>query len=370
MFQVAFAATASTIVAGTLAERCQMVAYLCFSVALTAFVYPVIVHAVWSNNGFLSPFGVDPLWGTGMIDFAGSGVVHLTGGTTALIASFVLGPRKGRFRDDLGGAVAMEGHSSSLQALGTFLLWFGWYGFNSGSILVISSETHGKIASISAVSTTLGAAAGCLSALITSALLARRETGETAYRLSDGLNGTLCGLVSITGGCGVFEPWAAMLVGAIGGVLYISGTRRLARWRIDDACDAVPVHLGGGIWGVIAVGLFASPRLLEDVYGRSKHVGWVYSWGRGSADAKLLGVNIVGIIFIMAWVSFLMTPLFLSLSYLGWFRADSLEEIIGLDPESSDKADNVVSKKHEEVLQQRMEVRSVDRSKDDFKDNS
>ena len=131
MYQYAFAATAATIVAGTLAERCQMTAYLLYSTFLTAFVYPIIAHAIWSENGFLTAVRVDPLFGVGMIDFAGSGVVHVTGGFTALIASKILGPRKGRFDEDKGVGMArrIEGNSSALQALGALILWFGWCKF-------------------------------------------------------------------------------------------------------------------------------------------------------------------------------------------------------------------------------------------------
>jgi len=128
-FEYAFSATAVTIVAGTLAERCQMVAYLCYSIFLTGFVYPIVAHSIWSNNGFLSAFSADPLWGIGCVDFAGSGVVHLTGGTTALIATYVLGARKGRFYDARGKALekpkAFPGHSMALQLMGTMVLWFG-----------------------------------------------------------------------------------------------------------------------------------------------------------------------------------------------------------------------------------------------------
>lgn len=128
-FEYAFSATCVTIVAGTLAERCQMAAYLCYSVFLTGFVYPVVAHTIWSNNGFLSAFAANPLNGVGVIDFAGSGVVHLTGGTTALIATYILGSRKGRFYDHRGRALktpkAMPGHSIALQLMGTMVLWFG-----------------------------------------------------------------------------------------------------------------------------------------------------------------------------------------------------------------------------------------------------
>ena len=130
-FQFAFAASAATIVAGTVAERCKMSAYICYSFFLTSFVYPVIVHSIWSVNGFLSAFSTDPFRGVGVVDFAGSGVVHLVGGTTALVAAIVLGPRRGRFYDEDGNPlenpVAFPPHSVALQVLGTFLLWFGWY---------------------------------------------------------------------------------------------------------------------------------------------------------------------------------------------------------------------------------------------------
>ena len=128
-FEFAFSATAVTIVAGTLAERCQMAAYLCYSVFLTGFVYPVVAHSVWSNNGFLSAFSADPYRGIGVIDFAGSGVVHLTGGSTALIATYILGARKGRFHDNRGRLLptprTIHGHSIALQLMGTMVLWFG-----------------------------------------------------------------------------------------------------------------------------------------------------------------------------------------------------------------------------------------------------
>lgn len=130
LFQFAFAASSATIVAGTLAERCQMAAYLCYSMTLTGFVYPVVAHSIWSPQGFLSADAVNPLWGVGVIDFAGSAVVHLTGGTTAIIATYLLGPRRGRFYDHRGQPLKtpkeFPGHSAALQMLGTFILWFGW----------------------------------------------------------------------------------------------------------------------------------------------------------------------------------------------------------------------------------------------------
>jgi Amt family ammonium transporter len=136
MFHYAFAAASATIVAGTLAERCQMAAYLCYSIMLTGIVYPVVVHSVWSDHGFLSAENSKPLFGVGVIDFAGGGVVHLTGGLTALFATMILGPRRGRFHDEEGRRLEkpkdFPGHSLPLQMLGTFTLWFGWYVFGFG----------------------------------------------------------------------------------------------------------------------------------------------------------------------------------------------------------------------------------------------
>jgi len=358
MYQYAFAANAATIVAGTLAERCQMTAYFLYSSFLTAFVYPIIAHAVWSGTGFLTPVRVNPLFGVGMVDFAGSGVVHVTGGFTALIASKILGPRKGRFDEGKGVGMArrIEGNSSSLQALGCLILWFGWYGFNCGSVHQASNATLARIASLSAVTTTLGASAGAISSLTVSAILARRQTGEISYDLSDALNGCLAGLVSITAGCGMLEPWAAVLIGSIGGVVYLFVGALLIKFRIDDAVEAIPVHLGSGIWGVVSVGLFASPRRLAEIYGHSNHPGWFYSLTSGGSDATLLGANIVGLLFIISWVLVTMLPFFLVLSYLGWFRTDSLEEIIGLDPDTHQSADSI-TRQHLDILRKQINAR-------------
>ena len=334
-YQFAFAATSTTIVAGTLAERSQMVSYFLYSLLLAGFVFPVIAHSVWSIEGFLNADKSNRLMGSGMIDFAGSGVVHVTGGLTALIASKILGPRKDRFHDDLGNPLHTPNHiqkySVSLQVLGTFLLWFGWYGFNVGSVKFISSEEYANVAALSAVTTTLGATGGAISALGLFAFWSQLQTGETVFDISYALNGCLSGLVAITGGCSLIEPWAALLVGAIAGIIYVLASNFLIRLKIDDAVDAIPVHLFNGIWGVISVGLFTSPPRMEAVYHRSDHVGWFYSWGRGSTDATLLGANMVGLLFIFGFVATIMIPFFFTLLYLGWFRADPFEEIVGLD---------------------------------------
>mmetsp|Transcript_9671 Transcript_9671/g.18154 ORF Transcript_9671/g.18154 Transcript_9671/m.18154 type:complete len:531 (+) Transcript_9671:336-1928(+) len=346
-FQFAFAATAATIVAGTLAERCQMNAYLYFSMALTGFVYPVIVHSIWSSSGFLNAStgsnASESLLGVGMIDFAGSGVVHVTGGSCALLATLLLGPRKGRFYDDRGNKLeepkVFPGHSKSLQMLGTMILWFGWYGFNAGSAVdVFSSDSSLNLPIISAavVNSTLSGSIGGVVALFVNLVIQERLTGEPLFKLSSSMNGALAGLVAVTGCCGLVEPWAAVLIGFIAGLLYLLASHLLIKFCIDDAVDAIPVHLAGGVWGVIATGLFASPRQLKFWYGLSendlvKHVGWFYSWGRGSTDFSLLACQLIGLIFILAWTAVTMFPFFFLLNYMGLFRSDALEEIVGLD---------------------------------------
>jgi len=336
LFHFAFAATSATIVAGTLAERCQMRAYLLYSMILTGFVYPVVAHNIWSPNGFLSSKSVsEPLLGIGMIDFAGSGVVHVTGGCTALVATFLLGPRRGRFYDESGERLeepkTFPGHSKSLQMLGTLILWFGWYGFNAGSAVDIESDLKPLVTAIATVNTTLSAAAAGVTALLINVLYTERMTGEAIFNLSAAMNGCLSGLAAITASCGVIEPWAATIVGIIAGVVYLLASAFLERNCLDDAVNAIPVHLFSGIWGVISVGLFASPRGMNNFLGKTDHVGIFYSWSRGSSDASLLACQLIGLLSIIGWTTSIMCPFFVILNYCGMFRADSLEEIVGLD---------------------------------------
>lgn len=277
-FQFAFACALSSIVAGTIAERTKMTAYLCYSIFLCGFVYPVCAHSFWSVNGFLSPFATEPLWGTGAIDLAGSGPVHMCGGVAALVMAVVLGPRKGRFYDDDGVALdeptPMGPHSVTLQFLGTFALWFGWYGFNPGSTIYIASAQSGDVASLVAVNTTLGAAAAALSGLFTSTLVEERKTGIYQWDTTAAMNGCLTGLVSITAGCATVDPWAAFVIGIVGGWVYLAASALMIRLKIDDAVDAIPVHMFGGAWGVLATGLFSNARRMEIAGSSTENIGW------------------------------------------------------------------------------------------------
>jgi len=202
-FQYTLLAAAVTIVAGALAERCQMAAYLSYSLFLAAFVYPVVAHAGWSSTGFLSSSNTDPLFGIGLVDFSGSGVVHLTGGTTALFATYILGSRRGRFFDATTGTPLevpkpFPGHSVSLQMLGSFILWFGWFGFNPGAALLLTDNPdQAQIGALCAVNTFLSSSAGCISALFVKMGIRHRSKGEATFDLTAAMNGSLSGLVAV-----------------------------------------------------------------------------------------------------------------------------------------------------------------------------
>lgn len=212
--------------------------------------------------------------------------------------------------------------------LGTFILWFGWYGFNCGSALVSqSAQDAGKVAALAAVNTTLSAGMAGITSLFFQLWLLERRTGEPFFELKYAMNGALGGLVAITGGCGIMEPWAAVAIGFVAGFIYIGSSNLLLKLRLDDAVDAIPVHLMNGIWGSVAVGLFASPTFLEIVYGHSNYPGWVYA----PTQARLLGCQLVGLLFIIGWVMVIMLPFFVWLDWKGWFRSDPLEEVVGLD---------------------------------------
>lgn len=215
--------------------------------------------------------------------------------------------------------------------LGTFALWFGWYGFNAGSALVIPTANAETVLPLSGVNTTLAGGTAGIVALFANLLMLERSTGEPVFDLKFLMNGSLSGLVSITAACGIVEPWAAVAIGACAGLLYMLGSWALIKLRLDDAVDAIPVHMLNGAWGLIAVGLLASPDRLEAAYGSSDHVGWFYSFAHGGSDGTLLACQLVGILFIFGWIMFTMFPFFIWLDMKGWFRSDPLDEIVGLD---------------------------------------
>lgn len=205
-------------------------------------------------------------------------------------------------------------------------MWFGWFGFNAGSVGSVTTPDKAKAAALAIANTALGASTGCISSLLISTIKTERLSGELVYELSIALNGSLAGLVSITAGCSVMEPWVAVIVGFVSGIIYLVTSKMLDRFLIDDAVDAIPVHFFNGMWGVIAVGLLASPEHVKRFNGSARHAGLFYT-----GDASLLGVNLLGLLFICSWVSVIMAPFFIFMGYAGYFRSDPLEEVVGLD---------------------------------------
>ncbi|MCF7860850.1 ammonium transporter [Candidatus Woesearchaeota archaeon] len=292
MFQVVFAATAATIVSGAVAERTKFSAYIAFSFVITAFIYPVVGHWIWGGG-----------WLSNMVDFAGSTVVHSVGGWSALAGAIIVGPRLGKYLK--GKPKAIKGHNLPMAALGVFILWFGWFGFNAGST---TSGTDLSIAVI-AVTTNLAAAAGAMSALFVSWI----KYGKSDIGMS--LNGALAGLVSITAGCASVSPGSAILVGAIGGAIVVFSVEMFEKaFKIDDPVGAISVHGVCGSWGTLAVGLFAIDGGLFNGSG-----------------IDLLMTQALGVISVFAWTFLVSLILFKAIDIVIGLRVSKEEELRGLD---------------------------------------
>ena len=256
-FQMVFVATAASIVSGTLAERIRIFPFLVFTILLSALIYPIQASWVW-GGGWLAEMGFS--------DFAGSTLVHSTGGWAALAGALVLGARKGKYGPD-GSINPMPGANLPLATLGTFILWFGWFGFNGGSQLALGSALDAVAISIVYVNTNLAAAAGVIAAMATSYVMYRK------IDLTLALNGAIAGLVSITAGPDLQNHVLALVIGGIGGVLVVFAVPALDRLKIDDVVGAISAHLVAGIWGTLAVGIF----------------------GGGDFGVQLIGVLAIGI---------------------------------------------------------------------------
>jgi Amt family ammonium transporter len=309
-WQMVFCATAATIVSGAVAERLKFSSYLIYSAVISLFIYPVYGHWVW-GGGWLSslPFGM------GHLDFAGSGVVHEIGGMFALGAAIVLGPRFGKFTKD-GKANAIPGHSITLAALGVFILWFGWFGFNPGSTF----NAHHLRISVIAVNTSLAAAAGGFAALIF--VFIKTKT----YDVGMALNGVLAGLVAVTAPCAWIEAWAAVVIGLIAGILVVVSVFTIERFHIDDPVGAVSVHGVNGFWGLISVGIFA-----DGTYGNYSTdapfaTGLLYGGGTGQLISQVIGACVAAL-----WAFACGYILFRIMDSVAGIRVTPQEELKGLD---------------------------------------
>jgi len=299
MFQVAFAATAATIVSGAVAGRLQFAGYLVYTAILTGLIYPISGSWKW-GGGWLENLGFQ--------DFAGSIVVHAVGGFAGLIGALFLGPRIGRFTAT-GKSVPMPGHNLSLAALGVFILLVGWYGFNPGSQLTYSGAINAEATAYIALTTTIAAAAGGFVAMLVGWGLFGKPD------LTMALNGVLGGLVSITANCDRVSEPAALLIGGLGGLLVVMGILLLDKLLIDDPVGAWPVHGLCGLWGGLATGLFGDFSDLEAV----------------SSRGQFLAVQAIGSVAVIGWTIVTMAIVFGLLKAVGLLRVGAREEQEGLD---------------------------------------
>lgn len=301
VFNLVFCATAATIVSGAMAERTKFLAYCVYSGVISAVVYPIEAGWVWNPEGWLAQMG--------FIDFAGSAAIHTVGGTAALIGAAMLGPRIGKYVKNKEGkleAKAIPGHSITLGALGCFVLWFGWYGFNGAAATQIDGV--GGLASIFVTTTIAPAVASCVTMTVTWIKYGKPDVSMT-------LNASLAGLVGITAGCATLDAFGAIIVGIVSGLLVIIVVEFMDKTlHIDDPVGAVAVHFANGIWGTLAVGLLAVDGGV--LYGGGFH---------------LLGVQFIGIVSILAWTTVTMLIVFKLIDLTIGLRVTPEEEIGGLD---------------------------------------
>lgn len=296
IFQTVFCATAATIVSGAMAERTKFSTYLIYSACISIFIYPVTGHWIW-GGGWLS--------GIGFHDFAGSTAVHMVGGVCAFIGAAIEGPRLGKFEKD-GKVNAIPGHNIVLGALGVFILWFCWFGFNCGST-VAATTSIGDIA----MTTNLAAAAATATVLF----ITWKRYGKPDVSMT--LNGSLAGLVAITAGCDVVSPYGAMAIGVIAGFVVVFVVELLDKvLKVDDPVGAVAVHGACGAIGTILVGVFAKSSVLADM---------------GMSRLQLIGVQALGVVSVIAYVGVAAFILFTVLNKTIGLHVSKEEEIDGLD---------------------------------------
>ncbi|XP_045176658.1 putative ammonium transporter 1 [Mercenaria mercenaria] len=317
-FQFVFAATAATIVSGAVAERCDFTAYLVYSTLVTGFIYPVVTHWAWSEEGWLvngDTYEIDgETVSIGYNDFAGSGVVHMVGGIIAFVGAWALGPRIGRFDKYTGKPVDIRGHSIPFASLGGFILVFGFFAFNGSSQGSISAEGDGAAIALAVVNTVLAASGGAFTTLILNKI---KYFGDKKWSFLTTLNGCLTGMVAICAGCNQFQTYMGFITGILGGIAYMIFTWLVVKLKVDDPLDATAVHFGGGLVGVLTVPLFSSDY------------GIIYNWDKRSAYH--LAWQLAGLCAIFAWSALLSFLTFFILMKARLLRVSFDYEMKGLD---------------------------------------
>lgn len=331
-YQWTFAATTTTIISGCMAGRTKLQTYIVYSIIMTGFVYPVVVHWTWSSDAWLWSGDVDDDADlVGYRDFAGSGIVHICGGVAGLVGAYMVGPRGTKLFENSEDKQDIEGHSMPLVALGTLILIFGFFGFNGGSVLEMDSVDDAMGMSRAVISTVMGASGGCLSA---SGL---NKMSNKYWSLVQACNGALAGMVSVCASANVLEPWAAWVIGIVGGAVFRVVSHSVHKLKIDDAVDAAAVHFGGGLWGLIAGPLFANGP-------ESSTISIFYDGGEKAW--RVLGWNILGLVLIIAWTVGIMTPVFYLLNKMDMLRVEDAHIDAGLDKVEHGEWAYVVDSRH------------------------
>ncbi|KQO01174.1 ammonium transporter [Paenibacillus sp. Leaf72] len=305
LFQCAFVIAVISIVSGAVAERIHFRAYILLTIAMTGLIYPLAGHWVWSTGGWLGKLG--------MIDFAGSAVIHALGGFAALAAAIFVGPRIGKFSPD-GKVNIVSPSNLPLASVGAFILWFGWFGFNAGSTLSATNTSIGHIA----VTTMLSAAAGGATCILFTMFRYKKADPPMV------INGSLAGLVGITAGCAFVSDGAAIFIGALCGIMMVLATEYMESKKIDDPVGAFAVHGISGSIGTLALGLFAKPELASEV-GQG-YYGLFYGGG-----LKLLGVQALGLVTVSVWGFVFTWAVLWLIRKIMPVRVSKDEELIGLD---------------------------------------
>ncbi len=320
LFQMVFMDTAATIPTGSTAERLKFPGFILMGLWVSMFMYPLIGNWVW-GGGWLQNLGRSLGFGNGAVDFAGSGVVHMVGGAIALAGAIVIGPRIGRFNKD-GSANAMPGHNIPMGILGTIILFFGWFGFNPGSSLAFVGAGR-SLAVTAAVNTLLAGAAGGVAAMAYMWLIGPSKRPDPGLSV----NGVLAGLVAVTAPCAFITQTSAVVIGLVAGVLVCLATFGLERLRIDDPVGAVPVHLVNGMWGVLAVGIFANGSAVTAGWnGVATPVTGLLYGSTGQLVAQLFELVAVFVsVFVLSWVFFKVV------NAVKLLRSAPADELVGLD---------------------------------------
>jgi Amt family ammonium transporter len=320
LFQMVFMDTAATIPTGSMAERLKFSGFVFMGLWVSMFIYPMVGGWVW-GGGWLQNLGRIAGWGHGAVDFAGSGVVHMIGGSIALAGAIVIGPRIGRFNKD-GSANAMPGHNIPMGVLGTIILFFGWFGFNPGSSLAFTGS-GGNLAATAAVNTLIAGAVGGCAAMLYMWWFGPSKKPDPALSV----NGVLAGLVAITAPCAFVSSYEAAIIGLVAGLLVCFATFKLERMHIDDPVGAVPVHFVNGAWGLIAVGLFANNNPSTD--GWNGVPGTVGGLLHGNSTQILAQLSEIGSILVFVFgLSYLF---FKFLNAVNVLRTAPGDELAGLD---------------------------------------